>query len=243
MRPSRLDGGGVRRRTHRRISLLLPRLDLSPRRPPQGRAAPARLSVALRSEEPRTSRCGACRESRAIAASSSASLAEDGPSLEDFLGHMTTSFDDMIDRAPDGELEVAGGMFKHTYKGNWKLYLENLCDAAHPLFVHQSSIDAAQQQSDDAHSGRIGRDRDPADAPERRALQLLGGQGRHLDLSQRPQLPRRLSRRCQARRRPERSGVSRLRRRHGGEEGQGADQARFSIRGAGTATSIPISRS
>jgi len=84
------------------------------------------------------------------------SLAKDGPSLEDFLGYMTTSFDDLIDRAPDGELEVAGGVFKHTYKGNWKLYLENLCDAAHPLFVHQSSIDAAQQQSDDTHTDGSG---------------------------------------------------------------------------------------
>jgi phenylpropionate dioxygenase-like ring-hydroxylating dioxygenase large terminal subunit len=84
------------------------------------------------------------------------SLAEDGPSLEDFLGYMTTSFDDMVDRAPDGELEVAGGMFKHSYKANWKLYLENLCDAAHPLFVHQSSIDAARQQSDDVHSDGSG---------------------------------------------------------------------------------------
>jgi len=83
-------------------------------------------------------------------------LAQDGPSLEDFLGYMTTSFDDMIDRAPDGELEVAGGNFKHTYKSNWKLYLENLCDAAHPLFVHQSSIDAAQAQSDAAHSDGSG---------------------------------------------------------------------------------------
>jgi phenylpropionate dioxygenase-like ring-hydroxylating dioxygenase large terminal subunit len=84
------------------------------------------------------------------------SLAPDGPSLEDFLGHMTTSFDDMVDRAPDDALEVAGGVFKHTYKANWKLYLENLCDAAHPLFVHQSSIDAAQQQSDDVHSDGSG---------------------------------------------------------------------------------------
>ena len=84
------------------------------------------------------------------------SLAEDGPSLEDFLGYMTTSFDDMVDRAPDDALEAAGGVFKHTYKGNWKLYLENLCDAAHPLFVHQSSIDAAQQQSDDVHSDGSG---------------------------------------------------------------------------------------
>ena len=84
------------------------------------------------------------------------SLAEHGPSLEDYLGFMTTSLDDMVDRAPDGELEVAGGVFKHTYKGNWKLYLENLCDAAHPLFVHQSSIDAARQQSDEVHSDGSG---------------------------------------------------------------------------------------
>lgn len=84
------------------------------------------------------------------------SLAPDGPSLQDYLGHMTTSFDDMVDRAPDGELDVAGGVFKHSYKGNWKLYLENLCDAAHPLFTHQSSIDAAREQSDDVHSDGSG---------------------------------------------------------------------------------------
>ncbi|MBV8744787.1 MAG: Rieske 2Fe-2S domain-containing protein [Xanthobacteraceae bacterium] len=85
-----------------------------------------------------------------------ASDAADGPSLEDFLGYMTTSFDDMVDRAPDGEIEVAGGVFKHTYDGNWKLYLENLCDAAHPWFTHRSSIDAAQRQSDQAFSDGSG---------------------------------------------------------------------------------------
>jgi len=78
-----------------------------------------------------------------------ASLAREGQSLEQFLGYMTTSLDDMVDRAPDAELELAGGVFKHGYNGNWKLYLENLCDAAHPLFVHQSSIEAATAQSDD----------------------------------------------------------------------------------------------
>ena len=45
--------------------------------------------------------------------------------------------------------QAAGGVFKHAYDGNWKLYLENLCDAAHPLFVHQSSIEAAKAQPDD----------------------------------------------------------------------------------------------
>jgi phenylpropionate dioxygenase-like ring-hydroxylating dioxygenase large terminal subunit len=85
-----------------------------------------------------------------------ASQAADGPSLQEFLGHMTTSLDDMVDRAPDGEIEIAGGVFKHGYDGNWKLYLENLCDAAHPLFVHRSSIDAAQQQADDVYSDGSG---------------------------------------------------------------------------------------
>jgi phenylpropionate dioxygenase-like ring-hydroxylating dioxygenase large terminal subunit len=84
------------------------------------------------------------------------SLATHGPSLEEHLGFMTTSLDDMVDRAPDGELEAAGGVFKHTYKGNWKLYLENLCDAAHPLFTHQSSIDAARAQPDDTYSDGSG---------------------------------------------------------------------------------------
>lgn len=84
------------------------------------------------------------------------SQAEDGQSLTDYLGHMATSIDDMIDRAPDGEIEMAGGVFRHAYNANWKLYLENLCDAAHPWFTHRSSIDAAQQQSDDVYSDGTG---------------------------------------------------------------------------------------
>ena len=85
-----------------------------------------------------------------------ASLAADGPPLVDFLGYMTTSFDDMVDRSPDNEIEVAGGVFRHAYDGNWKLYLENLCDAAHPIFVHRSSIDAAKAQDDTVHTTGAG---------------------------------------------------------------------------------------
>jgi phenylpropionate dioxygenase-like ring-hydroxylating dioxygenase large terminal subunit len=85
-----------------------------------------------------------------------ASEAAEGESLEDFLGHMATSLDDMIDRAPDGEIEIAGGCFKHSYDANWKLYLENLCDAAHPIFTHRSSIEAAMAQKDDVYSDGSG---------------------------------------------------------------------------------------
>jgi phenylpropionate dioxygenase-like ring-hydroxylating dioxygenase large terminal subunit len=84
------------------------------------------------------------------------SQAAEGPSLEHWLGYMTTSLDDMVDRAPDGEIEAAGGVFKHTFNGNWKVYLENLCDAAHPWFTHRSSIDAAQKQSDQVHTDGAG---------------------------------------------------------------------------------------
>ena len=85
-----------------------------------------------------------------------ASLAPKGPTLEESLGHMMSSLDDMVDRAPEGEIEVAGGVFRHAYNGNWKVYLENVCDAAHPWFTHRSSIDAAQKQADDAFSDGSG---------------------------------------------------------------------------------------
>ncbi|NJN39625.1 MAG: Rieske 2Fe-2S domain-containing protein [Gammaproteobacteria bacterium] len=82
-----------------------------------------------------------------------ASLAESGPSLEDFLGPARASFDDLVDRAPDGELEVAGGVFKHAYNGNWKLMLENHLDGAHPAWVHASSVAVARGAPDPGAPG------------------------------------------------------------------------------------------
>jgi phenylpropionate dioxygenase-like ring-hydroxylating dioxygenase large terminal subunit len=73
-----------------------------------------------------------------------ASLAPAGPDLLEFLGPAKNSFDDLVDRAPGGELEVAGGVFKHTYHGNWKLMLENHLDGAHPAWVHASSVAVAR---------------------------------------------------------------------------------------------------
>jgi phenylpropionate dioxygenase-like ring-hydroxylating dioxygenase large terminal subunit len=73
-----------------------------------------------------------------------ASLASEGDDLETFLGPAKASFDDFVDRAPGGELEVAGGVFKHTYNGNWKLMLENHLDGAHPAWVHASSVAVAR---------------------------------------------------------------------------------------------------
>ena len=82
-----------------------------------------------------------------------ASLAQSGPSLEEFLGPARASLDDFVDRAPGGALEVAGGVFKHAYNGNWKLMLENHLDGAHPAWVHASSVAVARGAPDPGKPG------------------------------------------------------------------------------------------
>ena len=82
-----------------------------------------------------------------------ASLAPHGESLEEFLGPARASFDDFVERAPGGELEVAGGVFKHAYNGNWKLMLENHLDGAHPAWVHASSVAVARGAPDPGGPG------------------------------------------------------------------------------------------
>jgi phenylpropionate dioxygenase-like ring-hydroxylating dioxygenase large terminal subunit len=82
-----------------------------------------------------------------------ASLAAEGESLETFLGAAKASFDDFVDRAPGGELEVAGGVFKHAYNGNWKLMLENHLDGAHPAWVHASSVAVARNAPEPGKPG------------------------------------------------------------------------------------------
>ena len=82
-----------------------------------------------------------------------ASLAQSGASLEEFLGPARASFDDFVDRAPGEQLEVAGGVFKHAYDGNWKLMLENHLDGAHPAWVHASSVAVARSAPEPGKPG------------------------------------------------------------------------------------------
>ena len=84
------------------------------------------------------------------------SLAADGPSLEDFLGHMTTSFDDMVDRAPDGELEVAGGTSSTPTRATGSSTWRTCATPRTRCSSIESSIVAAQRQADDAHSDGSG---------------------------------------------------------------------------------------
>ncbi|HET7362181.1 MAG TPA: Rieske 2Fe-2S domain-containing protein [Burkholderiales bacterium] len=82
-----------------------------------------------------------------------ASLAPSAEPLAEFLGPARASLDDLVDRAPGGELEVAGGVFKHAYNGNWKLMLENHLDGAHPAWVHASSVAVARNAPDPGKPG------------------------------------------------------------------------------------------
>jgi phenylpropionate dioxygenase-like ring-hydroxylating dioxygenase large terminal subunit len=74
-----------------------------------------------------------------------ASLAAQGPSLLEFLGESKVAFDDMCDRAPEGEVEIVPNCFRVIQHSNWKIFLENQLDALHPSVTHQSTGKAAHE--------------------------------------------------------------------------------------------------
>jgi phenylpropionate dioxygenase-like ring-hydroxylating dioxygenase large terminal subunit len=73
--------------------------------------------------------------------------------LRAHLGPMTDAIDNLIDRAPDGEIEICTTPLRVAYRGNWKLHHENASDVFHPSFVHASSVAAAARSQ--AGSSRI----------------------------------------------------------------------------------------
>ena len=68
------------------------------------------------------------------------SLAENGMSFEDHIGPMKRNIDDLVDRAPGGELALDAGMHRYVYAGNWKLQVENVLDSYHVPFGHASTV-------------------------------------------------------------------------------------------------------
>ena len=61
------------------------------------------------------------------------------------MGGALDCFDNLCDRAPEGEVEVAGGVLRYEHDCNWKLFLENLNDTMHPMVTHQSVVQAAEE--------------------------------------------------------------------------------------------------
>jgi phenylpropionate dioxygenase-like ring-hydroxylating dioxygenase large terminal subunit len=69
-----------------------------------------------------------------------ASLSADGPSLADHLGPATRLIDQFVDLSPAGEIVMRSGVLKHSYKGNWKMALENAVDGYHPNILHHAAM-------------------------------------------------------------------------------------------------------
>ncbi|MEZ5729868.1 MAG: aromatic ring-hydroxylating dioxygenase subunit alpha [Burkholderiaceae bacterium] len=68
-----------------------------------------------------------------------ARLAEEGIDFDSFFEGSLSSIDNMVERSPEGRLEVAGGVLRYAHDCNWKMFVENLNDNMHPMVAHESS--------------------------------------------------------------------------------------------------------
>ncbi len=72
-----------------------------------------------------------------------ATMNPDAPDLADWMGGAADVMDNLCDRAPEGEVEAAGGVLRYEHDCNWKMFIENLNDTMHPMIVHRSVVDSA----------------------------------------------------------------------------------------------------
>ncbi len=76
-----------------------------------------------------------------------------GISFEDFFGESLTTLDNMVDRSPEGKLEVAGGVLRYMHRCNWKMLVDNQSDTCHPMIAHESSAGTAVKVWEEAPPG------------------------------------------------------------------------------------------
>jgi phenylpropionate dioxygenase-like ring-hydroxylating dioxygenase large terminal subunit len=69
-----------------------------------------------------------------------ASFAQDGPSLVEYLGNAAPYLDIVSRQGPQG-IRLSAGSQRLSYRGNWKLQIENTIDNYHFGFVHKSFLD------------------------------------------------------------------------------------------------------
>jgi len=67
------------------------------------------------------------------------SLSPTGPSFKEYFGGALSALDDLVAYAPDGEVELTGGVLRYAYPGNWKFQADNSCDMYHVVYSHESS--------------------------------------------------------------------------------------------------------
>ena len=72
-------------------------------------------------------------------------LCNEGQDLSTWLGETKTSIDNLVDRSPQGELEVVGEPLRYLNNCNWKMMIENVSDALHALPTHKSASEPAAE--------------------------------------------------------------------------------------------------
>ena len=85
-----------------------------------------------------------------------ASLARSGPSFEDHIEPIRANIDDLVDRAPGGEIAFDAGVHRYIYRGNWKLQVENVLDSYHVPFSHASTTNRKGEQFSRREGDAIG---------------------------------------------------------------------------------------
>jgi len=71
-------------------------------------------------------------------------LAKTGISFEDYFGDSLSTLDNMVERSPEGKLEVAGGVMRYLHHCNWKMLVDNQTD---PLLELQSRFGSLRRQA------------------------------------------------------------------------------------------------
>lgn len=72
-----------------------------------------------------------------------ATMNPNAPDLKTWMGGAADVMDNLCDRAPEGEVEAAGGVLRYEHECNWKMFIENLNDTMHPMIVHRSVVESA----------------------------------------------------------------------------------------------------
>ena len=80
-------------------------------------------------------------------------LSPEGQSFDEFFGESLSTLDNMIERSPEGRLEVAGGVLRYMHDCNWKMLVDNQTDTCHPMVAHESSAGTAVRVWEEAPEG------------------------------------------------------------------------------------------
>ena len=91
--------------------------------------------------------------------------AAEGISFDAYFGESLSSLDNMVDRSPEGRLEVAGPPLRFMHKCNWKMLVENQTDTCHPMVAHESSAGTAIKLFENSNW--------PDDKPKPAAMQII----------------------------------------------------------------------